>query len=401
MRGCRGEAGGRGDAVASAFTRLYGHQPSGLWSAPGRVNLIGEHTDYNDGLCLPIALPQRTWAAVSPRGDDRLRVTSIDLSATADVALSDVTPGHPSGWAAYLAGVLWAMRQDGLPVTGLDVVLGSEVPMGAGLSSSAAVEGCLAVAASDLFNLGLTADAPGRDRLAGLCQRAENDIVGAPTGGMDQTICLRARAGQAALIDFAPRPGLACQGPAVQFVPFDPGVDQVVLLVMTTHVRHALADGQYAARRQACHQAAAALGVTSLRQISPDDLPQALAGLPNAQQRRAVRHVVTEIARVSRAAAAARSRDWGQFGVLMNDSQASLCDDYQVSSPELDTACRVAIDCGALGARLTGGGFGGSAIALISATAAPAVAPAVAEAFSAAAWPAPQVFPAWAGPAAR
>lgn len=380
--------------VTAVFWQRYGYAASGVWSAPGRVNLIGEHTDYNDGLCLPIALPQRAWLAAAPRQDDTLRVTSVEMGDTVEVAIDEIARGHPSGWAAYLAGVLWAMRQAGLTVGGLDAVLASDVPIGAGLSSSAAIEGCLAVAASDIFGLGQTGDEVGRAKLASICQQAENEIAGAPTGGMDQTICLRARAGQAALIDFSQRPS------TVSFVPFDPDADAMALLVINTNAKHALVDGQYGDRRAACRAAAQAIGVASLRQVEVADLAKTLAGLPDGDLVRVTRHVVTEIARVRLAAQAAQARDWAAFGELMNQSHASLRDDYRVSSPELDAACQVAVQGGAVGARMTGGGFGGSAIALIKADLVPALAVALATRFQAEGWAMPDIFPAQAGAAA-
>jgi len=385
------------DSIIEAFEKRYGYSPAGVWSAPGRVNLIGEHTDYNRGLCLPIALPQRARVAVAPRDDGQVRLASLEMHETADMALDDIAPGHPAGWAAYQAGVLWAMHRAGLPIGGVDAVMVSDVPVGSGLSSSAAVEGCLAVAVSDLYGLDLTGDDAGRAKLVVLCQQAENEFVGAPTGGLDQTACLRSQADHALLIDFddIDSAGLASARP----IPFDPA--GLTLLVINTRVSHAHASGEYGARRRACEAAAAALGVNSLREIDPAGLDQALAQLDDEEQRRATRHIVTETARVSDAVTAAEAGDWLQFGVLMDGSHASLRDDYRVSCPELDVACQSARDAGAIGARMTGGGFGGSAIALVDTNLVPHVSDAVAGAFSAKGWKSPQVFAVEAGSAAN
>ncbi|MFL6175425.1 MAG: galactokinase, partial [Ornithinibacter sp.] len=199
--------------VADTHREVFGSDPAGVWSAPGRVNLIGEHTDYNDGLVLPIALPHRTDAACSPRDDDLLRVWSVQTDELVEVSLGDVGPDAPGGWAAYVAGVLWALREAGHEVRGMDVTVDSRVPVGAGLSSSAALECSVGAAASDLFGLGLLGDDAGRARLAAACVRAENDIAGAPTGGMDQSAALLCRAEHALLLD--------CRSGETEHVPFD------------------------------------------------------------------------------------------------------------------------------------------------------------------------------------
>ena len=344
-------------AVTQLFRETYGGEPEGVWAAPGRVNLIGEHTDYNAGLVLPIALPQRTYAAVARRDDDRLRFVSAGAEPVADIDLSDVAPGRLTAWNRYPAGVIWALRQAGYAVGGLDVAFVSEVPVGSGLSSSAAIEGALGVAASDLNGLDLLADDAGRAKLAGFCQRAENDIAGAPTGGMDQAAALRAEAGHALYLD--------CADGTVQQIPFELAGHGLRLLVIDTKAEHTNADGQYGQRRADCEQACARLGLETLRQIDPADLDAQLARLPTDRLRRRVRHVVTEIERVRQAVAALKADDFDQLGRRFVESHASLRDDYQVSSPELDLAVSTALKYGALGARMTGGGFGGSAIALI------------------------------------
>ena len=225
------------DRALRLFQDAFGGEPAGVWSAPGRVNLIGEHTDYNGGLALPIALPQRTYAAVRVRPDGVLRVVSDGMpGGPVSVPLAEVGPGSPGGWAAYVAGVFWALRDAGYAVPGADVALASSVPVGAGLSSSAAVECSVGAALSDLADLGLLADLDGRRRLATVCQRAENDIAGAPTGGMDQLASMLGTAGHALLLD--------CRDGSTQAVPFDLAAHGLALLVVGTRAPHALVDGQ-------------------------------------------------------------------------------------------------------------------------------------------------------------
>ncbi|NNU25957.1 galactokinase [Isoptericola sediminis] len=365
--------------------------PDGVWSAPGRVNLIGEHTDYNAGLALPVALPHRTYVALRSRTDDLVRLSSAQAPGqTWEARLADVAPGQTSGWGAYVAGVAWALRDAGHEVTGFDAVVDSCVPFGAGLSSSAALECAVAVALDAVHGLGRAADDAGRAELAAACVRAENEIAGAPTGGMDQAASLRCSAGHALLLDC--RPGLSALDSATA-VPFDPTGAGLALLVVDTRAEHALVDGQYAERRASCERAAEMLGVASLREISPDALEDALRRLGGAEDaevlRRRVRHVVTEIARTEEFAARVRAGRVDEVGPLMTASHVSLRDDYEVSARELDLVVDAALAAGALGARMTGGGFGGSAIALVPVGEVDTVVTAVHEAFAAAGLPAP------------
>ena len=375
------------EVTSEDFLRTFDRRPSGVWSAPGRVNLIGEHTDYNDGFVLPFAIDARTTVAVATRDDRLLRLRSAQ-QPTGDVAvpLDELAPGRPDGWASYAAGVVWAFREDGHDVPGLDLLVDGRVPLGAGLSSSAALECAVALALDSLLDLGL-----GTDRLASLAQRAENDFVGAPTGVMDQIASLHGRDGHALLLD--------TRSMAVEAIPLDASGDGLVLVVVDTRVHHALGDGSYGDRRSACERATEALGVSALRDVPLDGLTDRLAPLDDELRRRA-RHVVTENARVLAAVDALRAGDWPELGRLMTASHESLRDDYEVSCVELDAAVECALAAGAVGARMTGGGFGGSAIALVPAGRVGALRQAVTEHYAGRGWQPPAVFPvvpsAWA-----
>lgn len=371
-------------ALAADFLALFGSPPQGVWSAPGRLNLIGEHVDYNDGLVLPIALPQRTWVALLARDDGRIRLASRQLPDRYEMPLAEVRPGAPSGWGAYPAGVLALLARAGYPVTGADVLVSSEVPVGAGLSSSAALEAAVGAAASEAFGLGLLADDASRSELAELCRRAENEIAGAPTGGMDQAAALRSRAGHALLLD--------CRDGSVRHIPFDPSGHGLELMVIDTRAKHELVDGQYGERRASCEQAARLLGVPALRDVPIQALPDALAQLPDERLRRRTEHVVTEIDRVRQAVEALEDDDFVRLGKLFTASHASLRDRFEVSCPELDAAVDVSLAGGALGSRMTGGGFGGSAIALVPVGLSESVSSAIEAHFSAQRWARPQIF---------
>ncbi|WP_104168446.1 galactokinase [Arthrobacter sp. SX1312] len=366
--------------LAAAFTDRFGSEPDGLWSAPGRVNVIGEHTDYNDGFVLPFAIKHSTTVAVAVRPDRIVRVASTfstdDTPVTAD--LDSLQEGSVEGWAAYPLGVLWAMEQSGYRCPGMDILVDSSVPVGAGLSSSAALECAVAVAANDLSEAGVS-----RRELATIGQFAENRMVGAPTGIMDQSASLFGEAGHAVFLD--------CRSGESRLVPLDLEGAGLELMVIDTRVSHSHSTGGYAARRRSCELGAELMGVPALRDLSVKDLAEA-AGVLDEETFRRVRHVVTENARVEDAVDVLSRKGPADLGSLLVASHASMRDDFEISCPELDTAVDAALDAGALGARMTGGGFGGAAIALARVGDVPAIRSAVEAAFSAAGFRAPVVF---------
>ncbi|MFC8988252.1 galactokinase [Streptomyces sp. NPDC057115] len=376
--------------VTDRFTELYGTAPQGVWAAPGRVNLIGEHTDYNDGFVMPFALPHRTTAAVSPRTDGILRLHSADADApVAELTVDALAPGTDRTWTAYPAGVVWALREAGHPVTGADIHLSSTVPAGAGLSSSAALEVVVALALNDLYGLGLDGG-----RLALLCRHAENAYVGAPVGIMDQTASACCEAGHALFLD--------TRDLTRRQIPFDLSAEGLRLLVVDTRVEHSHSQGEYGRRRAGCEKGAALLGVGALRDIPHSGLDAALARLGDEEEiRRLVRHVVTENERVRRVVELLEAGDPRAIGPVLVEGHASLRDDFRVSCPELDLTVETALAAGALGARMTGGGFGGSAVVLAEEADVPAVTAAVREAFAAADLTAPRTFEAVPSEGAR
>ncbi|MFJ4952854.1 galactokinase [Streptomyces sp. NPDC088760] len=379
--------------VAERFAELYGAEPEGVWAAPGRVNLIGEHTDYNDGFVMPFALPHQAIAAVSRRTDGVLRLHSADIEGGAaritELRLDALAPESDREWTAYPAGVVWALREAGHAITGADIHLASTVPTGAGLSSSAALEVVVALALNDLYDLGLQ-----RWKLARLCQRAENVYVGAPTGIMDQTASACCEPGHALFLD--------TRDLSQQQIPFDLAAEGLRLLVVDTQVKHAHSGGEYGKRRAGCEKGAALLGVDALRDIPYDGLDAALARLGDEEEVvRLVRHVVTEDARVERTVALLRAGDTRAIGPVLTEGHASLRDDFRISCPELDLVVDTALAHGALGARMTGGGFGGSAVVLTEATEVDTLTKTIEEAFAAAAFKAPRVFEAVPAAGAR
>ncbi|MFC7623745.1 galactokinase [Microlunatus sp. GCM10028923] len=364
----------RDEAVVNAFRTGYSAEPAGVWAAPGRVNLIGEHTDYNDGYVMPFALKQHVTIAARPRHDDTWSVTSINTGDTAVFEADDLRPGM-KGWQAYLAGVVWALREAGHRVTGTDLTLGSDVPLGSGLSSSAALECAMLTALADLNDLEIEPL-----QRAILARKAENEFVGAPTGLMDQAASTLCVADHALFFD--------CRDHAVRQVPLaDPSLE---ILVLNTNTPHAHVDGEYAERRASCEQAAQQLGVPALRDVT--DLDDALSRLDDDLLRRRVRHVVTEDARVLEAVAVLEQGRLADLGPILDAGHVSMRDDFEITVPTVDLAVETARKAGALGARMTGGGFGGCIIALVPAGASDAVAEQVGAAFADAGYAAPDHF---------
>ncbi|UNK71379.1 galactokinase [Microbacterium sp. H1-D42] len=377
-------------AARDLFTDLTGSAPDGIWSAPGRVNLIGEHTDYNEGFVLPFAIQHRTYAAVGLRADDRIRVTSSFAHLTVDCALADLDrmfPVESQGadrdvpeWSAYVLGIAWALRalRPDAVTPGVDIAIASDVPVGAGLSSSAAIEGSVASALNDLWSLGLDPVT-----LAQVGRRAENEAVGAPTGIMDQMASMLGRPDAATFLD--------CRTLETRSVPTRFTAEHLELLVIDTQVTHAHSTGGYRERRASCELGAELLGIRSLRDADTSDLPRAAELMDDVTFRR-VRHILTENQRVLDTVAALTEQGPRAIGDLLVASHASMRDDFEISVPELDLAVETALAHGAIGARMTGGGFGGAAIALIEHDAVASVSDAVAQAFADAGFTAPNIF---------
>ena len=373
-------------AARALITALTAADPVGLWSAPGRVNLIGEHTDYNDGFVFPFAIGGRTVVALGTRDDRRIRVVSTFDEVPVEVALNDLDALFPDRrdeiveWARYPLGVAWALLsgRDAADAVGVDLAIASDVPVGAGLSSSAAIEGATASALNDVWGLGLD-----RVALAQAGRRAENEAVGAPTGIMDQMASMLGRADAGIFLD--------CRSLDAEIVELGFDTAGLDVLVVDTRVSHAHATGGYGERRAACERGAAIMGVGALRDIAVGDLPRAQELMDDVTFRR-VRHVVTENQRVRDAVRTLREDGPRAIGGLLDASHASMRDDFEISTPELDLAVTVARDAGAIGARMTGGGFGGSAIALIDRGLVLAATGAIAAAFADAGFGAPHIF---------
>ena len=386
--------------AAELFSSRFGGTPDGVWLAPGRANLMGEHTDYNDGYVLPFALRQGVTAAAARRdgpGSRRLRLCSRqEPAATVEIALDGLAPGQVTGWAAYPAGVAWALEAAGHRVPGACIAIDSDLPGGAGLSSSAALECATALALTELAQIEMAGLTVPRRELAAIARRAENEFVGVPTGIMDQSASLLGQAGHALLLD--------CLTLDTSQVPFDPAAAGASLLLINTRAKHDLVDGEYGQRRAECEQAARRLGISSLRSLTrPADVDQ----LADPVLRRRARHVVADNQRVLDVVALLSTplgtpvdiyRDIGQ---LLTESHASLRDDFEISWPEADAGVEAALAAGAFGARMMGGGFGGSVLALVPATAAGPVRDAVTAAFARHAWTAPEFLDAIPSESAR
>ncbi len=394
--------------AAARFEEITGRTPDGVWAAPGRVNLIGEHTDYNEGFVLPFAIDRHTWAAISLRSDGIANVTSgyaaaangtsvngtaeNEPSAASAIDLGTLTADQLSGWSAYPLGVAWAigehLQQTGhdaslATLPGFDLHLESDVPVGAGLSSSAAIECATAVALNDLWNLGLD-----RRTLARIGQRAENVAVGAPTGIMDQSASLLGQTDHAVFLD--------CRSLESSAVPLGLAESGLEVLVIDTTVSHAHSTGGYASRRASCERGAEALGHTSLRDVSVDDLQQASTVLDDETFRR-VRHVVTENQRVLDTVKLLNTEGAAAIGPLLDASHLSMRDDFEISIPELDLAVTESRQAGAIGSRMTGGGFGGAAIAIIPSALRASITDAVLTAFAREGFAQPHIFAVTAG----
>jgi len=342
------------DDVSADFEALYGYAPQGVWSAPGRVNLIGEHTDYNEGFVLPLAITLRTVVALGVRDDCILRIASTFADEVVELPIAELSPEILGGWSAYPLGVAWALGQFGADlsaVPGVDVFIDSVVPVGAGLSSSAAIESAVALALNHVWQLGFD-----RQKLANVGQLAENKAVGAPTGIMDQSASLLGQRDSAVFLD--------CRNLHAEVIELGFADAGLELVIIDTGVKHSHATGGYADRRASCELGAASLGVTSLRDLSAADLPRAREILDDETFRR-VRHIVAENQRVLDTVDALRSHGPTAIGDLLDASHRSMRDDFEISVPELDLAVETAQANGAIGARMTGGGFGGAAIALI------------------------------------
>jgi len=340
--------------VASGFSSTFRRRPEAVWSAPGRVNLIGEHTDYNDGFVLPFAIDARTYVAAGRQDEHAIVVRSAQADGCGRIAIDELEPSRRTGgWVDYVFGVVWALRRR-IDITGIELFVDGAVPIGSGLASSAALECAVAGAIDELFHARLS-----RVELAQACRRAENEFVGVPCGVMDQMASLLCTRGHSLFLD--------TRTLEARHVPLAPASSGCVLLLLDTGVRHALATSAYGERRRDCERATSRLGLRSLRDLSPGTLEASVSALGDPTLCRRVRHVVSENARVLDTVQLLEQGHLQGIGDLLTRSHRSLRDDYEVSCPELDLAVDAALGAGALGARMTGGGFGGFAIVLADA----------------------------------
>ena len=361
--------------IEKKFLETFGEEPDLVAAAPGRVNLIGEHIDYSDGFVLPFAIKDRTLVAARKRNDSTVRIASAQRrNKIVSVDINNVKPGLKGEWERYALGVLWALGVK----EGVDLLIDGHVPLGAGLSSSAALECSVATAMNHLFDMGYNLE-----ELARLTQKAENQYVGVPCGIMDQSVSLMATQGFALLLD--------CRDLSTKNIPFDVASSGLELLIIDTQAHHALTDGGYAERRASCESVVAKLGIASLRELTMEQLEKSRGLLTETEFVRA-RHAVTEMQRVLDCVKALSDSNFELVGKLLNQSHASLRDDYTVSCSELDTAVEASLTAGALGSRMVGGGFGGSAIALIQASKTTETVKAIEKAFSSKRFKAPRFF---------
>ena len=362
-------------SIEEKFLEVFGEEPDLIAAAPGRVNLIGEHIDYSEGFVLPFAIKDRTTAAIRKRDDSTVRIASVQRrNKVITVDINDVQPGLKGDWDRYALGVLWSMGVK----TGVDLMIDGQVPLGAGLSSSAALECSVATAINHLFDMGFSLE-----ELARLTQKAENQYVGVPCGIMDQSVSLMATVGSALLLD--------CRDLSTRNIPFDVAAHGLELLIIDTQAHHALTDGGYAERRASCESVALKLGIHSMRELTIAQLEESRDSITSVEYLRA-RHAVSEMQRVLDCVEALSISDFEKVGRLINQSHASLRDDYTVSCPELDTAVDASLAAGALGSRMVGGGFGGSAIALIQASKTSETITAIEKAFAEKKFKAPRFF---------
>jgi galactokinase len=362
-------------ALENTFQELFGRKAEVLAEAPGRVNLIGEHIDYSEGFVLPFAIADRTYAAIARNNDGLVRIASQQRkNRIFTIDIKDVKPGSAGDWEKYVLGVIWTLGIS----SGVDILVDGTVPSGAGLSSSAALECSVAVGLNSLFGLGKSLE-----DLARATQKAENDYVGMPCGIMDQSVSLMGREGSALLLD--------CRDLSTESVPFNVASAGLELLIIDTQAHHALVDGGYAERRASCESVASKFAIPSMRHLTMEILDSRKSEITETEYIRA-RHAVTEIQRVKDAVVALKSSDFTTLGRLVNESHFSLRDDYTVSCPELDVAVDASLQAGALGSRMVGGGFGGSAIALIKADQIESVKEAIKSAYAAKGFKAPRFF---------
>jgi galactokinase len=362
-------------SIEGKFLATFGEEPDLVAAAPGRVNLIGEHIDYSEGFVLPFAIKDRTLVAARKRDDSTVRIASVQRrNKIVTVDINNVKPGLKGEWERYALGVLWSMGVK----SGVDLMIDGHVPLGAGLSSSAALECSVATAMNHLFDMGFNLE-----ELARLTQKAENQYVGVPCGIMDQSVSLMAATGSALLLD--------CRDLSTRNIPFDVASHGLELLIIDTQAHHALTDGGYAERRASCESVATKLAVKSMRELTMAQLDASRDQLTATEYIRA-RHAVSEMKRVLDCVDALSNGDFVKVGQLINESHVSLRDDYTVSCAELDTAVDASLAAGALGSRMVGGGFGGSAIALIQAAKTTETIRAVEKAFADKKFKAPRFF---------